>query len=226
MIHQLIRMWFENILDWGYWGLGFLMALESTIVPIPSEVIIPPAAFWASQGKFDFTWVVVVSTLGAYFGSVASYAVSLWVGRPFVMRYGKYVGFKPQKLEAAEAWLKDYSSAGIFFARLLPVMRHLISIPAGVMRVSFWSFSLSTFLGALSWSWVLAYFGQKIIGDSPDILQDPEALGRVIKVKMIWIILGIVAFGAAHFFITFWMKRQKKSTILSKPSQSSEEKVH
>src|SRR6202171_4361098 len=113
------------------------MAMESSIFPVPSEIVIPPAAFLAAQGKLSFTGVVLAGTLGSYLGSAITYWVARGLGRPLVVRFGRFVLVTPEKLEQAENWLARYEAGGVFFARLLPVVRHLISIPAGVVRIDF-----------------------------------------------------------------------------------------
>src|SRR6476619_861021 len=108
MLHTLLLTWFNFVRDWGYLGVFLLMALESSIVPIPSEVVMPPAAFWASQGRMDFWGVVFMGTAGSYFGSIVSYGVSRFFGAPFVARYGKYFLLGPEKIQLAENLIVRY----------------------------------------------------------------------------------------------------------------------
>jgi membrane protein DedA with SNARE-associated domain len=196
--HALLSYWFHFVELYGYVGVFLLMALESSIVPIPSEIIMPPAAYWAAQGRMDFWLVVAAGTAGSLFGSVASYAVSRAVGAPVVMRFGKFVLLPPDKIAAAEGWVREYGVGGIFFARLLPVVRHLISIPAGILRMSFGAFCAATTAGAFLWCLILSWFGRKVIGDEPHLLDSPEMLSRVLREKMHLILLGIVALAAAY----------------------------
>ena len=112
------------------------MALGSTPVPLPAEVVVPPAAFLAAQGRLSLAGVILASSLGAYLGAAVMYWLSRWLGRPLVVKIGRFILFPPQKLEEAEHWLARYEAGGIFFARLLPGVRHLISIPAGIVRLS------------------------------------------------------------------------------------------
>src|SRR5262245_7949778 len=159
MLHDLVQTWFRLVHDWGYLGVFLLMAAESSILPVPSEVVMPPAAYWAAQGRMDFWLVVLMGTAGSWFGSAVSYWVSLWIGRPLVLRWGKYLLITPAKVELAERWAGDNGLKGVFFARLLPVVRHLISIPAGILRLRFLPFTLVTVAGAGIWCWVLAWWG-------------------------------------------------------------------
>src|ERR1700752_1318609 len=120
MLHHLIQVWFHWVDIWGYAGIFLLMALESTVVPVPSEIVIPPAAFWAAQGRMSFSGVILAGTLGGYVGSVVNYWVSQWIGRPVLQRYGRYVLVSPAKLEMGHQWVSQFGMPGIFAARLLP----------------------------------------------------------------------------------------------------------
>src|SRR6478736_9812506 len=160
-MHHLLQIWFDWVLHGGYVGIIVLMAMESSIFPVPSEIVIPPAAFLAGQGKLSFTGVVLAGTLGSYLGSAITYWASRLIGRPLIVKYGRFVLVSPKKLEQAEQWLARYEAGGVFFARLLPVVRHLISIPAGIVRMNFWTFSVVTIIGSAIWCSVLAYLGDK-----------------------------------------------------------------
>jgi membrane protein DedA with SNARE-associated domain len=125
--------------------------------------------------------------------------VSLWVGRPLVMRFGKYLLMTPRKVELAEAWAARDGLKGVFIARLLPVLRHLISIPAGILRMPFLTFTIVTTLGAGLWCLILAWWGQQVLGEQPGLMDDPNALIAVVKDKMIWFAGGVVVFGVLLF---------------------------
>ncbi len=192
----------------GYPGIILLMAMESSIFPVPSELVIPPAAYWASKGKMSYVGVVLAGTFGSWVGSAITYWVSAWVGRPLVMRYGKYFLMPPDKLEMAERWVQEYGSGGIFFARLLPVIRHLISIPAGVCRMNFLKFSVMTTAGAFIWCAVLTWFGPQIITDA--MFADPESMKLAIKSKIKPIILLIALMAVLYGVMKFFASRSKK----------------
>ena len=168
--------------------------MESSIFPVPSEIVIPPAAFLAAQGKLSLAGVIVAGTVGSYLGSAITYWVSRLVGRPLIVRFGRFVFITPEKLEDAERWLARYEASGVFFARLLPVVRHLISIPAGLVRMSFGTFSLMTVVGSGLWCWVLAYLGSIAYRKQPDLLSNPDALVHFIKGQSFWIVVLVVAF--------------------------------
>ncbi len=179
-MHHLLETWFHWVLTGGYLGIIVLMAMESSIFPVPSEIVIPPAAFLAAQGKLSFTGVVLAGVLGSYLGSAITYWASRLIGRPLIVKYGWFVLVSPKKLQQAEQWLARYEGGGVFFARLLPVVRHLISIPAGIVRMNFGLFSLVTIAGSALWCWILAYLGDKAYRLEPELLTSPDALVRFI----------------------------------------------
>jgi membrane protein DedA with SNARE-associated domain len=154
----------------GYWLIAGLMALESTVVPIPSEVIIPPAAYLAhTKGQFSFVGVVLAGTAGSFVGASVMYWAARLLGHPAVVRFGQYVGLRQAKLDLAERWCTRYGAPGVFFARLLPVVRHLIGIPAGILRMSFRRYAGATLVGSLIWCSVLAWLGTAV-GQHPELL--------------------------------------------------------
>lgn len=223
LLHGWIVAWFGWLEHWGYAGVFILMAMESSIFPVPSEVVMAPAAFWAAQGKMDFWGVVVVGTLGSYFGSLVTYLVSRSLGLPVIhhlsKRYGKLLFLSEEKLRQAEAWVLRHGVVGIFIARLLPVVRHLISIPAGVFRMPLGPFSAATLVGSSLWCFVLSWFGREVIGGSPELLQSPEQLIAVMKAKVIWIVAGVALFGALYA-VMVWM-RSRAVTARAPKSRAS-----
>jgi membrane protein DedA with SNARE-associated domain len=171
--------WLQQFSDWylsvlaqgGYWLIGALMALESTLVPIPSETIIPPAAYLArTGGQFSVTGVILAGTAGSWLGAAVMYWGARWLGRPLVMRTGRYVGLSAERIELAERWMARYGWPGVFFSRLLPVIRHLIGIPGGILRLDFRWYSVATLAGSLLWCSVLAWLGSTV-GDHPELLK-------------------------------------------------------
>ncbi len=200
-MHHLLEIWFGWVLHGGYLGIILLMAMESSIFPVPSEIVIPPAAFLAAQGHLSFTGVVLAGTLGSYLGSAITYWVALMVGRPVVQRFGKYFFIPAEKLERAEIWLQRYEAGGVFFARLLPVIRHLISIPAGIVRMNFWVFSAVTIIGSALWCTVLAYLGDRAYRAQPDLLSNPDAMMQFIKAQSFWIVIFAAALAVLYILV-------------------------
>src|SRR5215471_16281035 len=175
-IEPALHWYNEKLATWGYTAVALLMAMESSIIPLPSEVVIPPAAHLAWKDGLSFMGVhftgwpaqfglVIAGAVGSWVGATVMYWASRWAGRPLVMRYGKYVLISPEKVAGAERWAEHYGSFGIFAARLLPVVRHLIGIPAGIVRMNFWHYSLYTLIGSAIWSAVLCWLGVKVGAD-------------------------------------------------------------
>jgi membrane protein DedA with SNARE-associated domain len=200
-MHHYVEIWYGWVQHGGYWGIILLMAMESSIIPVPAEIVIPPAAFLAAQGHLSLAGVVVAGTFGSYIGSALSYWVSLLVGRPFIAAYGKYFLLGEAKIARAETWLVRYEAGGIFFARLLPVIRHLISIPAGILRMNFAVFSAMTILGAAIWCCVLAFLGRQAFQVEPGLFNDPVAMEHFIKHQSGAIIGGILILACLYFLV-------------------------
>lgn len=210
MFHEFVNACMQYVEAWGYWGVVVFMAMESSIIPVPSEVVVPPAAIVASQegASMSFWGVVLAGTVGSYIGSVVMYVCALLLGRPLVLCFGKYFFMPPHKVEKAERFMQKYSSAGIFFARFLPVIRHLISIPAGMARVNFLTFSLATIVGSAIWCWVLAWFGDKVGSEHPGIMESPEALIEAVKAESHLVVLGVVLLMVLYAIMKY-MTREK-----------------
>ena len=193
---------FKGLFDWynqslatgGYPLIVLLMAIESSIVPLPSELIIPPAIIVAQKsGNMTFLGIVLAGALGSWIGATAMYWVSRWAGRPLVLRYGKFIFVPPAKVEQAERWSAAYGSFGIFASRLLPVVRHLIGIPAGIVRMNYLKFSLFTLIGSAVWCAVLCWVGIQAGKD--------EALmrGELHQVTL-WAVGALAVLGAIYYF--------------------------
>jgi membrane protein DedA with SNARE-associated domain len=170
LLHHFSDWYLSTLSQGGYWLIVGLMALESTIVPIPSEVIVPPAAYLAhTQGQFSFVGVVLAATVGSWLGASVMYWAARLLGRPVIVRFGRYVGMGQAKLELAERWCTHYGPPGVLLSRLLPVIRHLIGIPTGILRMDFRRYALATLVGSLLWCSVLAWLGLTV-GRHPELL--------------------------------------------------------
>jgi membrane protein DedA with SNARE-associated domain len=213
VFQSLLAVWFDLTLKWGYAGVFTLMAIESTVFPLPSEVVIPPAAYLATQGHMHFWGVVMAATLGSWVGSAISYWVARAVGRPLLLRYGRYVFVSEKKWLLAERWINRYSAAGIFFARLLPVVRHLVSLPAGAARMRFRLFTTMTLVGSFVWSTVLAWFGARVLGEEKQLLQDPTALVRVLKHKLHWFLAAAAVLLVLYVIVEIISRRLRRDAV-------------
>ncbi|ACV63223.1 SNARE associated Golgi protein [Desulfofarcimen acetoxidans DSM 771] len=162
LIEVIISTTTSCIIALGYWGLAIGMAIESANIPLPSEVILPFGGYLVSIGKLSFWGAVMAGTVGGTVGSVLSYYAGLLGGRPFLLRYGRYIGITEKKLAFADSWFEKYGEATAFFTRLMPVIRTFISLPAGISGMDIKKFTVYTFLGSLPWSIFLVYLGVKL----------------------------------------------------------------
>jgi membrane protein DedA with SNARE-associated domain len=198
-MHHLIQAladWYTVALQtWGAPAVGLMMALESTIIPIPSELIIPFAVHCAQTGKvpLSYTSIIIAGTIGSWVGATVMYWMVRWAGRPLFMRYGKFVFIPPEKIEGAERWAAHYGSMGIFISRLLPVVRHLIGIPAGIVRMNYKLFSVFTLLGAGIWCSVLCYVGVKAG-------QDEQLMKGDLHRVSLWLGGAMLVLGSMYYF--------------------------
>jgi len=155
----------------GYSGIFLLMAMESSVIPVPSELVMPPAGYLAYQGKMSMTGAILCGTFGSLAGAYANYFVSQYLGRPLILKYGKYVLIPPDKFVRVERFFLRHGEISTFIGRLLPVIRHLISIPAGLAGMNHLKFSLYTLLGAGIWCTILAWIGYAIGENQQLIMQ-------------------------------------------------------
>lgn len=198
MLHDLLISWFNLVHEWGYSGIVLLMAMESSIFPVPSEIVIPPAAFLAAQGKLNLWGVIAAGTFGSWLGASATYWGARTIGRSMIDRWGRYFFITSDKLDRTELFLRRYEAGGIFFSRLLPVVRHLIGIPAGLVRLNFTLFSIMTVIGSALWCGVLAWFGQSVGQDNPQALQDPDLLMAAFKQSLPKMLVAIAILGLLY----------------------------
>jgi membrane protein DedA with SNARE-associated domain len=187
--------WYQNTLDaGGYPLIAALMAMESTVVPIPSELIIPFAAQRAhATGSLSLPGIVLAGTLGSWVGATIMYWAARMAGRPLVLRYGSYLLVPEAKLHAAERWAAQFGSFGVFVARLLPVVRHLIGIPMGIVKMDFRKYSLFTLVGSCLWCAVLTWVGV-LAGNDPKLLQ-----GDLHRVTL-WLVVALAVLGTLYYF--------------------------
>ncbi len=184
----------------GYLGVMVAMAIESAMIPLPSELILPYAGFLVSdpshlepltRGPWSFWIVVVVATLGNTLGSLVAYEIGAWGGRPFIERYGKYLLIRPHEIEIADGFFRRWGGPTVFFGRLLPVVRTFISFPAGVTRMPLRTFVLYSTAGALPWSILLAFAGVQLGAHWVDIRHALAPFDTGIAVVAV---LAVVAF--------------------------------
>lgn len=205
------------------WGLVLVfafMAVESSFIPFPSEVVMIPAGFLAARGELGvapaaaLAAAIVVGILGSLLGAFVNYYLALWVGKPFLVRYGKWFFIKPEPLDRACDLFNRYGAATTFVCRLIPVIRQLISIPAGISRMPVGSFALFTGLGAGIWSAILALVGFWLGRTAGDITylelvtKGKEAAARHLP----WVILAAVVLVAAHILLSRLVLRRRHAS--------------
>jgi membrane protein DedA with SNARE-associated domain len=222
MLTTLIEWYLRTLETGGFLLVALLMAIESSVVPLPSEVVIPPAAHlgWTSDklrlfgipltGWWAQGALVVAGAVGSWIGATAMYWASRCAGRPLVLRYGKYVFIPSHKVMGAERWAAHYGAMGIFVSRLLPVVRHLIGIPAGIVRLDYRKFSLYTLLGSAVWSAVLCWVGIMMGADLQQTTNLTHTLSK-------WFGLGALVVGGLYYF---FVHRHMKDTAAEPPSTS------
>lgn len=194
--------WYMGALKTGGYPLvALLMAIESSILPLPSEVVIPPAAHLAHTGEIPLSLlgIVIAGTIGSWIGATLMYWAARVAGRPLFMRYGKLILVTPEKISGAERWAANYGAFGIFASRLLPVVRHLIGIPAGIVRMNYVTFSIYTLAGSALWCAVLCWLGVKVGGDI--------SKGEMHRVTF-WVCGFLAVVGALYYF---FVHRQMKN---------------
>lgn len=196
---------------WGPLLIFFFMAVESSFIPFPSEVVMIPAGFLAARGELypagnpegAFALAVVLGVAGSMAGAYVNYALGWWLGRPFLHKYSRWFFLKPETLDHAEAIFREYGSMATFVCRLLPGIRQLISIPAGISGMKFAPFSFFTALGAGLWVLLLTWIGYRI-GVEAQGLTYAEVLDRgkhVLQRDMIWIFLGCAVVVAGYIWL-------------------------
>lgn len=205
MLDDLITWLVETIFRLGYPGIVVLMAIESSVFPLPSEIVIPPAGALVAQGRMSAVLVVVAGTLGSILGALANYGLAAWLGRPLLHRYSKYFLVREASLDRAEAFFLRHGEIGTFVGRLLPVIRHLISLPAGIARMHLGRFVLYTGLGAAIWCAVLTWVGW-YLGRNAAVLQDEEF--RRYSMRAVLIMLPVLAIIVGVYA---WSRRNKRT---------------
>ena len=196
MINTLIGWLVGTIGAMGYPGIFLLMVMESSIIPVPSELVMPPAGFLAYQGKMNMAIAILCGTAGSLIGAYINYFVSHYLGRPLILKYGRYVLIPPDKFERVERFFLQHGEISTFIGRLLPVIRHLISIPAGVAGMNHLKFTAYTLLGAGLWCTILTLIGYAIGENQQLIMQYSHK-------ALLWVLL----FSAV--LIAVYIRRQK-----------------
>lgn len=205
MVERLVGWLLDRFRDVGYPGIVVLMAIESSVLPLPSELVMPPAGYLAAKGEMSVLVAIACGVAGSIVGSLASYWLALWLGRALVRRLGRSVGISERSLERSERFFARHGDISVLLARLLPVVRHLISLPAGLARMRLPAFVTFTGLGALVWCSVLTGIGWWIGRKQDVILSALNAQARTYSGRAVLIILPVVALVALVY--VWWYRR-------------------
>ena len=195
----------QFVADLGYPGLFVLIVLESTMVPIPSLLVMPFAGYLASQGDFSLPVILAINSGGALTGSLLSYWLGAAGGKPLLLKYGKYVFVRARDIEKTEQYFARHGGKTIFIARFLPVVRHLISIPAGIARMALLPFLTLTFLGATLWGGGLMILGYELGSRWEAVATKAKRIDLIIAVGVVLVILAIA--------IRFMLRRRRERGV-------------
>ena len=186
MLESFVQWLLDRFRDLGYPGIVVLMAMESSVLPVPSELVMPPAGYLAAKGEMSFVIALACGVLGSVLGALANYYGAHWIGGPFLRRYGKYVFLSESALARSERFFAQHGEFSTFVGRLFPVVRHLISIPAGLHRMPLPKFIGYTALGALLWCTILTWIGYAL-GRNEAVLRNEE-----VQRYATWAILALI----------------------------------
>lgn len=205
----------DTIFRFGYLGILILMAVESSAMPFPSEIVMPPAGYNVAIGKMSFTLVVLSGVAGSLIGALANYWAARWL-EGFLRRHGRWLLVSPGSLDKAEAFFRRHGEIGTFIGRLVPVVRQLISIPAGIARMRLDRFVLYTSLGAGIWCFILTYIGF-VIGKNVGVLEQGEVHRRVGEV-LVYLLPALVLLAAGY--VVWYKRRQRGRATASAPNDT------
>lgn len=196
----------------NYGTIFVLMLLESTIVPVPSELVVAPAAYHAAAGNLDIWMVILLATLGADAGATINYLAGWLLGRPVIWRFadsrlGKLCMLSHEKIEKSESYFNNHGLVATITGRLIPGIRHLISIPAGLAKMTYWKFLLYTTIGACAWNCILAALGWYLHTIVPEEQLHDKIMeyGEYIKI----IIIALVLIAIFYFMVKWYLKKRK-----------------
>ena len=208
MVSQFVDWILKVCLDLGYPGIIALMAMESSILPVPSELVMPPAGYWAAKGELNFVVALLCGVLGSIIGALANYYGAQLIGRPLIQRYGKYILLSEKNLERSERFFAHHGEISTLIGRLFPVIRHLISIPAGLHKMPLPKFILYTAVGAGVWCAILTYVGY-FLGQHEASLRTEE-----IHRYVTWVIIALIPLSLGTIGFYLWRRRRKRASAV------------
>ena len=201
-MHALLNWLVDTIGTMGYPGIMFLMFIESTFIPLPSELVIPPAGYLISQSQMSWAGVIISGTAGSVLGALFNYATAVYLGRPFILRYGKYFGVSQKHFMKGEQFFLRHGNISTFIGRLILGVRHYISFPAGLCKMHLGKFCFYTAFGAGIWVAILAYIGY-FVGNNKE---------KIMEASRQWTAYIIISCALLIFLYILWHKRKQKTS--------------
>ena len=210
----MVGEWIAQLFQWnvdliqhlGYPGIVFLMTLESSVFPIPSEMVMPQAGYLVAEGSMNMAVVIALGVIGSWLGALLNYSVAMWLGRPFFLKFGKYFFCPPDKFAMVERFFHAHGEISTFTGRLIPVVRHLISIPAGLVRMKMSHFLLFTGVGSALWVTILTVIGY-VCGRNLELIKQYSHVCTV----------GVIAGSALIIAVYVWAHRRRQARYGATP---------
>ena len=209
MLKSVVEFVQHIVQSMGYPGLFILIMLESTLVPIPSELVMPFAGYLAHTGEFSLPVILIINSVAALVGSGLCYWIGVAGGKPLLLKYGKFIGVRRKDIERTESYFSRHGKATILIGRFLPVVRHIISIPAGIARMPLPGFFLQTFIGSTIWGTVLILIGYEL-GNWATIAEKLKHVDLLIGVAILMVLLALG--------IRFVLRRRREQGAGENPS--------
>lgn len=203
-MHAIVDFIQHLLRSMGYPGLFMLIMLESTLIPIPSELVMPFAGYMAHTGEFSLPVILIINSAAALLGSGICYWIGLAGGKPLLVKYGKFLGVRQKDIERTETYFARHGKATILIARFLPVVRHIISVPAGIARMRLPAFFLQTFIGATIWGTVLILIGYEL-GNWATIAESLKHVDLLVGVGIVAVLLTVA--------IRFVLRRRREQAV-------------
>ena len=200
-MHAFLNWLVEAVGAMGYSGILVLMFIESTFIPLPSELVIPPAGYLIAQEQMSWAGVIASGTIGSVLGALFNYSIAIYLGRPFILKYGKYFGVSQKHFAKGELFFLKHGNISTFIGRLILGVRHYISFPAGLCRMSVGKFCFYTAIGAGTWVCVLAYIGY-FVGNNKEMIME------VSRRWSLYVIAGCVLLVGVYIL---WHRRKQRS---------------
>jgi len=208
MLNEIIQWVVTTVADWGYTGIVVMMLLESSFFPFPSEVVMVPAGYLAQKGEMNFYIAIGMGILGSWLGALLNYYLAVFLGRPFLLKYGRYLFISGKKFTRVEDFFRRHGEIGTFTGRLIPVVRQYISFPAGLARMNLARFLFFTGLGAGIWVTILVCIGY-IAGQNEQLIRDH------LHTATAWVVIGSLIIVGVY---AFWYRRKLRRSRKTEPA--------